>query len=328
MARVVYSGEPYTVKLLLPDMGSFTYSPRNMWNLNDVVYAFMPEPNKPSYIIPVKAVSTYSTVATDVIDKSTNFNVPPINLIQLVIWKSDSSKKIYVGIVAFGVDDSGYGHNVIPKPGEADAEVVAYIGRIVGTSGSLSGGYTPVVCYDNDFSFTDCDISGIMNIVTGNNNKLHVPCNIAPLVAVLIAMAIIGGTAVGVSWSVAHMEHAKADEIKAMESVEKERLRVEQLKTVQGIISEILDKVEDDGDATRVIESVFGSSGYLQKYVDIPPSSSESENLSNSSEWWKGIGEFMKYILPFAIPVIGIIILMFKWRVILDFFRDLFRRRR
>ena len=326
MARVVYQGEAYTVKLLLPDMGSFTYTPKDLWNLNDIVYAFMPEPNKPAYIMPIKAVSSYSSTTTNVIDKDTSFNTPPIYLIQLAIWKSDSSKKIYVSIVAFGVDESGYGHNVIPKPNEEDAELLLYIGRIVGTSGSLAGGYTPVVCFDTDFNFADCERAGLINATFGNGLKIHAPSNIAPIVAILIGAAIVGGTIVGTTWGLGYLEHAKAEEVKAMQQTERERLRTENIKAIQNIIDTIINNVEDDGDATKIIESVFGSNGYLSEYLNKPPSDNEDENVNNSNDWWKGVGEFMKQLLPFAIPIIGIIILVFKWRVILDFFSSLFER--
>ncbi|RLG80409.1 MAG: hypothetical protein DRO40_11250 [Thermoprotei archaeon] len=329
MSRIIYEGEPYKLKILLPDLDSIAHQKWNMWKLKETIYAYHADPLRDTSIIIIKTISEYSKVTDNLIDKEYNYyTTPPTHLIQLVFWKSDSSKTIYVAFPVAGLSDTGYIHNVIPRPDESDAEMLAYIGRIVGLSGTINGPYTPKVCYDSDFNFSDCETAGLLEFKTSDGHKVTTPANIEPVTVALIIGVL--ASVVGGLFGYGYIRHADAQETQAKTQLEIERIRQENLKYLVDAVNGLLEKTGDKDFVIHMANSFFGAQGYTENFIKNPPSESEEENQQKNDDWWSGIWDFIKNIIPYTLGFIGIIILITKWQFFVDILRsirDMFRRR-
>ncbi len=331
MARILYQGEPYKIKILLPDLDTITHDVWNMWKIKDTLYVYQTEPLYEARLIAIKTMTTWSRKTSNLIDKQYNYQtVPPTHLIQLVFWKSDSSKTIYVAIPVVGLDASGYIRNVIPKPDETDAVVIGYVGRIVGLSGTINGPYIPYVCFDQEFNFADCETAGIMTFTSSGGYKIHAPTNADPVTIAIVIMAIAGAIAVGGMEAYSHIQHAEAEKLQAMSDLEKARMQQENIKVISETIKYLWEQTQDKDVLIQAIQSFGLGQAYMNSFMNNPPSTNDEENPSKNESWWSGIIDFLKNSLPLILGIIGLVIVLFKFNVIVDVFRrigEMFRRR-
>lgn len=313
------------IHIVLPDLNSITVNkPKTIVKINDIMYALMLEPTKPAFIIPFKVIRNNVHLTSDAIQKSTNWNTPPIQLVQLVVWENDTD--IYVSFVEFDVaTDNSAGYNIIPKPPVDNATLKFYIGRIVGQSGTLNAPYTPYVCTDTDFNFSNCKIAGIINIET-NRGRTHEPANIGPLAAIIIALVATAGITGGISWVVTNISHDEAEKVKAMSTVERERLLNERLNLIKELVSDLKENIQDNEDLANVITNLFGTQGYLGKFLAEPPTDNNDDNYSRNNDWWSGIFEFIKQMIPYAIGIVGLMVIVMKFNI-LQKLVDMIRKR-
>lgn len=140
---------------------------------------------------------------------------------------------------------------------------------------------------------------------------LFSPDNPLALIAILGVIGAVGGLA---AWG--WVNHAEAEKLKA-------KAELTQTQALAKMLDVIAKKVQEGQTDVRTAIKAL----QLANHATLTTVSSVSKPGSSENSWYANIiGTLTKYVLPFALPIIGLIFLIFKWRLLLDFLRSLFRR--
>ena len=220
----------------------------------------------------------------------------------LSIGIDNANKKIVIGYAANYMGQEGVLHFAVPKTG-------------MPVEGIICVDYS----YEKHLCVVDSQTGQLKRIgkaygllIETQKGYITAPftfvCGGACIAAAIIAIAgSIGGALAVKFWSDAKQAEAQAEAIKADAIVQAERIRWEAIQNLCEQNPKLCyqwGSVAMESSAATVTSATIANSG----------GSSISDMVSTVS----------KLILPAMLPIIGIFIVIFKWRMIIEFLRDMF----
>jgi len=226
-----------------------------------------------------------------------------VDLYPAIVVGHNGVDKIVIGYIGYYVDNDGTDHYVIPNTGQPYEWIV-----FVDTS------YRKY--YGNIIDNGDIEIYGKAHglLIVLNNDKLYtVPFNIICGGLCISALVAIAATALGTAATIKFWSDAKKAEAAKAEAnaiVEAEKIR---WNAIQSICERDPQLCHTWGGA------VVASSSSTMTSLAI--------TQNNDSGIMDIVKTFMNTIAPLFIPIIGAIIVVLKWKLIIDILTSMFRRR-